>query len=145
MSQIEKKVLKWWFGEDPTNWSKSETKLAVLAVILQKSRKQNQAIAAISIRQIKAGLKKYYNKDLSQRQILNVIQSLEKIVVKEKDPRNHRRTLYRINPSKVEEMVITLIKLNNETGHKNNSFEGILCYPFSSTKKKKFLAISHKH
>lgn len=146
MDQLEKKFLKWWFGEDPTNWSKSDTKLAVLSVILQKSRKQNQAIAAISIRQIKAGLKKTYNKDLSPRQIRNVIQSLRKIVVKEKDPRNHRRTLYRINPSAIEEMVITLIKLNNETGHKNNSFEAILCcYPFSSTEKKKFLAISHKH
>jgi len=90
-------------------------------------------------------LKKNYNKDLSERHILNVIRSLGKIVVKEKDPRNQRRTLYRINPSAVEEMMITLIKLNNETGHKNNSFEGILCYPFSSTEKRKFLAISHKH
>ena len=145
MDQIEKKFLKWWFGEKPINWSKSETKLAVLVVILQKLRKQNQAIAAISIRQIKAGLKKYYSKDLSQRQILNVIRSLGKIVVKEKDPRNHRRTLYRINPSAVEEMVITLIKFNNETGHKNNSFEGMLCNSLLSAEKKKFLIISHKH
>jgi Glu-tRNA(Gln) amidotransferase subunit E-like FAD-binding protein len=145
MSQIEKKVLKWWFGEDPTNWSKSETKLAVLAVILRKSRKQNQAIAAISKPQIKAGLKKYYNKDLSERQILNVVRSLGKIIVKEKDPRNHRKNLYRINPSAIEEMMITLVKLNNETGDKNNIFDAILCYPLSSTEKKRFLAISHKH
>lgn len=145
MDQIEKKFLKWWFGENPINWSKSETKLAVLAVIFQKLRERNQAIAATSIQQIKKGLKKYYYKDLSERQILNVIRSLGKIVVKEKDPRNHRRTLYLINPSVVEEMVITLIKLNNETRHKNNSFEGILSYPLLSTEKNKFLAISHKH
>jgi len=145
MDQIEKKFLKWWFGEKPINWSKSETKLAVLVVILQKLRKQNQAIAAISIRQIKAGLKKYYSKDLSQRQILNVIRSLGKIVVKEKDPRNHRRTLYRINPNSVEEATITLVKLNNKKTHKDNYFEGTLSYPLLSTEKKKFLAIGHKH
>jgi len=133
------------FGEDPVNWSKSETKLAVLAVILQKSQKQNQAITAISLRQIKSGLKKYYDKDLSERQILNVIRSLGKVVVKEKDPRDHRRTLYRINPSAVKEMVITLIKLNNETENENNNIEGILSYPLLVSEKKKFLAIGHKH
>jgi len=145
MDQIQKKVLKWWFGENPINWSKSETKLAVLAVILRKSRKLNQTIVAISIQEIKRGLKKYYDKDLTERQILNVIQSLGKIVVKEKDPRNHRKTLYRINPCSVEEITFTLVKLNNEKAHKNNGLNGILYYPFSSTKKKKFLAISHKH
>lgn len=144
MDQIEKKLLKWWFGEDPTNWSKSETKLAVLAVIIKKSRKRNQTIAAASIRQIQSGLKKYYNKDLTERQILNVIRSLGRIVVKEKDPRNHRRTLYRINPNSIEEATITLVKLNNKKTHKNNYFEGTLCYPLLSTEKKKFLAICHK-
>jgi Glu-tRNA(Gln) amidotransferase subunit E-like FAD-binding protein len=145
MDQLEKKLLKWWFGEDPTNWSKSDTKLAVLSVILQKSRKQNQAITAISIRQIKAGLKKTYNKDLSPRQIRNVIQSLGKIVVKEKDLRNHRRTLYRINPTSVEEITFTLVKLNNEKAHENNGIDRILYYPLASIEKKKLLAISHKH
>jgi len=145
MDQIEKKVFKWLFGENPGNWNKSDTKLTVLAVILQKSRKQNQAITAISLRQIKAGLKKHYDKNLSERQILNVIKSLGKVVVKEKDPRDQRKTLYRINPNAIEEMVITLIKLNNETEHTNNNIEGILSYPFSSTQKKKFLAIGHKH
>lgn len=132
-------------GEEPVNWNKSETKLAVLAVILQKSRKQNQAIAAISIHQIKAGLKERYNKDLTERQIHNVIQSLGKIVVKEKDPRNHRRTLYRINPNSIEETVITLVNLNNTTEDKHTNLEGILCCPFSSTNKKKFLAIMHNN
>ena len=145
MDPIEKKVFRWLFGEDPVNWNKSETKLAILAVILQKSRKQNQAITAISLRQIKSGLEKQYNKDLSERQILNVIQKLGKIVAKEKDPRDQRKTLYRINPNAIEEKVITLIKLNNETENENNNIEGILSYPFSSTQKKKFLAIGHKH
>lgn len=127
------------------NWSKSDTKLAVLAVILQKSQKQNQAIAAASIRQIQSGLKKQYNKDLTERQILNVIRSLGKIVVKEKDPRNHRKTLYRINPNSIEEATITLVKLNKKKTHKNNHFEGTLSYPLLSTEKKKFLAIGHKN
>ncbi|MBN1785353.1 MAG: hypothetical protein JW815_06420, partial [Candidatus Bathyarchaeota archaeon] len=63
MDPIEKKVFTWLFGEDTVNWNKSESKLAVLAVILQKSRKQNQAITAISLQQIKAGLEKQYDKD----------------------------------------------------------------------------------
>lgn len=145
MDQIEKRFLKWLYGEDAINWSKSETKLAVLVIIVKKSRKLNQTIAAISIQGIKRGLKKYYDKDLTERQILNVIRSLGRIVVKEKDPRNHRRTLYRINPSAVEEITFTLVKLNNEEARKNNDLDGLLCYPFSSIEKKKFLAISHKH
>jgi len=145
MEQNEKNVPNQKPEEDPINRSKSETKIAVLAVIIEKSRKRNQAIAAASLRQIKAELKKYYNKDLTERQILNVIRGLGRIVVKEKDPRNHRRTLYRINPNSVEEAAITLVKLNNKKAHKNNDFEGILCYPLLSTEKKKFLAIGHKH
>ncbi len=145
MDPIEKKVFRWLFGEEPVNWNKSETKLAILAVILQKSRKQNQAISASSIYQIKSGLKKQYDKDLSERQILNVLKSLGKIIVKEKDPRDHRKTLYRINPNAIEEIVITLIKLNNENEQINNNIEGILSYPFLSTQKKKVLAIGHKH
>ena len=143
--QTEKNVLNQGSKENPLNWSKSETKLAVLSVIIKKSRKLNRTIAAASIRQIRSGLKKHYNKDLTERQILNVIRSLGRIVVKEKDPRNHRKTLYRINPNSVEEATITIVKLNNKKTHKNNYFEGTLCYPLLSTEKKKFLAIGHKH
>lgn len=145
MDPIEKKVFRWLFGEDTINQNKSATKLAVITVILQKSRKQNQAITAISLRQIKSELKKQYDKDLSERQILNVLRSLGKIVVKEKDPRDQRKTLYRINSNAMEEKVITLIKLNNKTGSSNKNIEGILTSPFSSTEKEKFLAIVHKH
>ena len=143
--QTEKNVLNQGSKENPLNWSKSETKLAVLSVIIKKSRKLNRTIAAASIRQIRSGLKKHYNKDLTERQILNVIRSLGRIVVKEKDPRNHRKTLYRINPNSIEEATITIVKLNNKKTHKNNYFEGTLCYPLLSTEKKKFLAIGHKH
>jgi len=115
------------------------------SVIIKKSRKLNQTIAAASIRQIQSGLKKYYNKDLTERQILNVIRSLGRIVTKERDPRNHRKTLYRINPNSIEEATITLVKLNHKKTHTNNYFEGTLCYPLLSTEKKKFLAIGHKH
>jgi hypothetical protein len=145
LDQIQKKILKWWFGENPTSWSKSETKFVVLMVILQKSRQQNRIVSATSIKEIKTGLKRYYDKDLTERQILNVIQSSGKIVMKEKDPRNHRRTIYKINPNLVEEVTFTLVNLNNEKAHKSNRIDGILFYPLSSIEKKKFLAISHKY
>jgi len=124
---------------------KSEIRLAVLVIISKKSRARNRTIAAISLREIKNGLRKYYNKDLTERHILNVIRDLEKIVVNEKDPRNHRRTLYRINPTFIEEITLTLIKLNNEKLHTNNLLKGLLCVPLLSIEKKKFLVIDHEH
>lgn len=145
LDQIQKKVLEWWFGGGLINWSKSETKLTVLVVILRKSRKRNQTISATSIQEIKSGLKKYYDKDLSKRQILNVVRSLGRIVVKEKNPHDHRKTLYRINPNLVEEITFTLVKLNNEKANENNGIDGILYTPIASIEKKKFLAVSHKH
>lgn len=119
---------------------KSEIIIAVLAVICKKSRQQKRTIAAASLREIKNGLKKQYDKDLSERQILNVIRDLGKLVIKEKDPRNHRRSLYRTNPNYVKEATLTLIKLNNRE-HKSNDFEGILYSPLVKTEKKKFLVI----
>ncbi len=127
----------------PITWNESETKLTVLTVILRKSRKQGQTIAATSIQEIKNDLKKYYDKDLSERQILNVTQSLKRIVIKEKDPRDHRKTLYRINPNAIKELSFTLVKLNNENKHNDDFVDGILYYPISSVEKKRFLAISH--
>lgn len=124
--------------------NKSETKIAVLAIIIKKSRRLNHTSAAASMQQIKDGLKKTYNKELTERQILNLIRGLGTIVRKEKDPRNHRRTLYRINPNLIEETTITLVKLSNNQMQKRSGFEGILCYPLLSTEKKKFLAICHK-
>lgn len=123
----------------------SESKLAVLMVIFKKTRQNKQVISAISIRELQGGLKKNYGKELSQRQILNIFRSLGKIIVKEKDPRDNRRTLYRINPYFIDEKIITLIKLDGESGTENNNVEGILTYPFSSTKKKKYLAVSHAY
>jgi hypothetical protein len=124
---------------------KSEIRLGVLAIISKKSKERNRTIAAISLREIKEGLSKYYNKDLTERHILNVIRDLEKIVVKEKDPRNHRRTLYRINPTFTEEVTLTFIKLNNEKLHTNNLLKGLLCVPLLSVEKKKFLVIDREH
>jgi len=123
--------------------SKSEITIAVLAVISKKSRDRNRTIAATSLREIKNGLKNHYNKDLTQRHILNVIHSLEKLVIKEKDPRNHRRSLYRTNPNFVEEVTLTLVKLNNNKEH-NNEFEGILYSPLVKTGKQRFLVFDHK-
>jgi hypothetical protein len=80
-----------------------EIKMAVLAVISKRSKGRDRTIAAASLREIKNDLKKNYLKDVTERQVLNVIRDLGKLVVKEKDPRDRRRTLYRINPSVVEE------------------------------------------
>lgn len=59
---------------------------------------------------------------MSERQILNIIKDLGKLVMKEKDPRNHRRTLYRVNPNSAKDTNYTLIDLNNEKA--NNSLDG---------------------
>jgi hypothetical protein len=133
-------VLKQETKENPLD-SKSEIIIAVLAIISKKSRERKRTIAATSLREIRNGLKKHYNKELSERQILNVIHNLGKLVIKEKDPRNHRRSLYRTNPHFVEEATLTLVKLNNDKEHKSSDFEGILYSPLVKTEKKKFLVI----
>jgi hypothetical protein len=124
---------------------KSEIKMAVLAVISKKSMRRNRTIAATSLGEIKNDLKKYYHKDLTERHILNVIRELGRIIIKEKHPRNTRRTLHRINPRFVEEAALTLVKLGNCRAHKNHEFEGILCSPLVSTQKQKFLVINSRH
>jgi hypothetical protein len=121
---------------------KSEIIIAVLAVISKKSRERKRTIAAASLQEIRNGLKKHYEKDLSERQILNVIHDLRKIVIKEKDPRNHRRSLYKTNPKYIEEVTLTLVTLNNDKEHSLSDFEGILYSPLVKTEKKKFLVIN---
>lgn len=143
MNPNEKDVPQQKTKEKPLD-SKSEIILAVLAVISKKSRERNRTIAAASLREIKNGLKKHYNKDLTERYILNMIRSLGKLVIKEKDPRNHRKSLYRINPNFVKEATLTLVELNNEKTQKNNELEGLLYSPILNMEKKKFLVINHK-
>jgi hypothetical protein len=144
MNSNEKDVLQQETKKDYFDSKKSEVIIAVLAVISKKSRERNRTIAVASLREIKNGLKKHYNKDLTERYILNMIGSLGKLVIKEKDPRNHRKSLYRINPNFGKEATLTLVKLNNEKTQKNNEFEGILYSPIVNTEKKKFLVINHK-
>jgi hypothetical protein len=103
-----------------------EIKMAVLAVISKRSKGRDRTIAAASLREIKNDLEKNYLKDVTERQVLNVIRDLGKIVVKEKDPRDRRRTLYRINPSMVEETILTLVKLDDQKAYGHDSYEGIL-------------------
>ncbi|MDG6222161.1 MAG: hypothetical protein IAX21_08715 [Candidatus Bathyarchaeota archaeon] len=121
-----------------------KTKLAIIAIIYRTSEKRDQIIAATSIQQIRDELKQRYNKDLSERWILDIIKSLGKIVIKQKDPRNRRKTLYRINPSMIENTLITLIKFNNTTRNNNPYFEGILS-SMTSEETSKFLAIGHQN
>ena len=118
-----------------------EIKMAVMAVISKRSRGRDRTIAAASLREIKNDLKKNYLKDVTERQVLNVIRDLGKIVIKEKDPRDRRRTLYRINPNLVEEAILTLIKLDDEKAYGHDGYEGILYDPPPSPERAKFLAI----
>jgi hypothetical protein len=118
-----------------------EIKMAVMAVISKRSKDRDRTIAAASLREIKNDLKKNYLKDVTKRQILNVIRDLGKIVIKEKDPRDRRRTLYRINPNLVEDAILTLIKLDDEKAYGHDGYEGILYDPPPSPEKAKFLAI----
>jgi hypothetical protein len=103
-----------------------EIKMAVLAVISKRSKGRGRTIAAASLREIKNDLKKNYLKDVTERQVLNVIRDLGKLVVREKDPRDRRRTLYRINPNVVEEAILTLVKLDDQKAYGHDSYEGIL-------------------
>lgn len=103
-----------------------EIKLAVLAVISKRPKGRDRTIAEASLREIKNDLEKNYLKDVTERQVLNVIRDLGKIVVKEKDPRDRRRPLYRINPSMVEEAILTLVKLDDEKAYGHDGYEGIL-------------------
>jgi hypothetical protein len=118
-----------------------EIKMAVLAVISKRSKGRDRAIAAASLREIKNDLKKNYLKDVTERQVLNVIRDLGNIIIKERDPRDRRRTLYRINPNLVEEAILTLIKLDDERAYGHDGYEGILYDPPPSPEKAKFLAI----
>jgi hypothetical protein len=118
-----------------------EIKMAVMAVISKRSKGRDRTIAAASLREIKNDLKKNYLKDVTERQVLNVIRDLGKIVIKERDPRDRRRTLYRINPNLVEEAILTLIKLDDEKAYGHDGYEGILYDPPPSPEKAKFLAI----
>lgn len=118
-----------------------EIKMAVMAVISKRSKGRGRTIAAASLREIRNDLKKNYLKDVTERQVLNVIRDLGKTVVKEKDPRDRRRTLYRINPNLVEEAILTLIKLDDEKAYGHDGYEGILYDPPPSPEKARFLAI----
>jgi hypothetical protein len=118
-----------------------EIKMAVMAIISKRSKGRDRTIAAASLREIKNDLKKNYLKDVTERQVLNVIRDLGKIVVKERDPRDRRRTLYRINPNLLEEAILTLIKLDDEKAYGHDGYEGILYDPPPSPEKAKFLAI----
>jgi hypothetical protein len=77
---------------------------------------------------------------VTERHILNVIRCLGNLVIKEKDPRNNRRSIYRTNPNFVEEVTLTLVKLTNEQAD-DSKFEGILYAPLIKTDKEKFLVI----
>ena len=120
-----------------------EIKMAVMAIISKRSKGRDRTIAAASLREIKNDLKKNYLKDVTERQVLNVIRDLGKIVVKERDPRDRRRTLYRINPNLVEEAILTLIKLDDDKAYGHDGYEGILYDPPPSPEKTKFLAIDY--
>ena len=118
---------------------KTESMIAVLAIISKKSRERNRTIAATSLKEIKKELNKCYNKDLTERHILNIIRKLGNFVVKERDPSNHRRSIYRINPKFVEEVTLTIVTLDN-VHTQNKNFEGILYAPLAKLEKK-FLVI----
>lgn len=115
--------------------------MAVMAVISKRSKGRDRAIAAASLREIRNDLKKNYLKDVTERQVLNVIKDLGRIVVKGEDPRDRRRTLYRINPNLMEEAILTLIKLDDGKAYGHDGYEGILYDPPPSPEKAKFLAI----
>jgi len=94
--------------------------------------------------EIRNHLDKYYNRKVTDRQILNIIKSLGRIITKEKHPSNHRKTLYRINPKFIEDITLTIIKLDVKN-KLINSYDGILFSPLMLDEKIKFLVIDNRN
>lgn len=105
-------------------------KRAVLSIISRRSREPDATLAAASLREIQNDLTKYYQKDLNENWILKTIQGLGELVIRETDPRDRRRTLYRINPEKADRSIMNLVKLNGDKAFAHGGgYEGVLLDP----------------
>lgn len=140
MKKLQKNI------QNQIDYSKSDSLLAILCIICKKSCDKRKTISATSLDEIKNELKRCYNKEFTERHILSELRLLGKLIIKEKDPRNHRRSLYKVNPIFVEEEYLTLVALNKNICKKgknqDNNFEGVLQTPLLADQKLKFLAFN---
>jgi hypothetical protein len=114
-------------------------KTAVLRIVSQRSKGGRGVIAAATLREIQNDLTKIYGVGLSGRQILNHIHAWGDLIIRESDPMNRRRTLYRINPERVDEHIFTTVKMDDVKAFAHgDGYEGILVDP---TPEETFLAI----
>ncbi|MFQ6077337.1 MAG: hypothetical protein ACE5Z5_14620 [Candidatus Bathyarchaeia archaeon] len=104
-------------------------KMAVLRVISQRSRGREGILAAATLREVQNDLKKIYGLELTGRQILHHIKGWGDLIQRERDPTDHRRTLYRIDPEQVDERIFRLVKLDDVRAFAHNGYEGILVDP----------------
>jgi hypothetical protein len=105
-------------------------KTAVLRIVSQRSKGRRGVIAAATLREIGNDLKKIYGVGLSGRQILNHIREWGDLIIRETDPVNRRRTLYRINPERVDEHIFTTVKMDDTKAFAHgDGYEGILVDP----------------
>ena len=109
---------------------RARAKTAVLRIISQRSKGRRGVIAAATLREIQNDLKKIYDIGLTERQILNHIREWEDLIIRETDPVNRRRTLYRINPERVDEHIFTTVKMDDVKAFAHGGgYEGILVDP----------------
>jgi|GEM_PF-4836192 len=104
-------------------------KIAVLHIVSQRSKGGRGVIAAATLREIENDLRKIHDVELTRRQILNHIHDWGDLIIRDTDPVNKRRTLYRMNRERVDEQIFTTIKLNDERVFAHDGYQGILMDP----------------
>lgn len=111
--------------------SNVDTETMVLAALSKLSPSGRLTLEATSDR-IKQVLKDWYGKDLTERQIENILRNLQNrgFVYKKKGAlRDGRVSLYGINPSKVTQEAFTVIEIDPERAYIHNGYEGLVYDP----------------
>lgn len=108
--------------------------ILVLAVISKLSGPRGRPTVEATTDGVQRVLKKIYKRDLSKRQIENILQYLQNggFIFKEKGVlRNGRKVLYRLNSSKITQEAFKLIKIDSERAyvHDGHGYEGVIYDP----------------
>ena len=101
--------------------------MLVLALISKLSGPRGRLTVESDISAIQQNLKKVYGRNLTKRQIENILSDLKKggfIFSQEGALRDGRKVLYGINRHKVRQEAFTLIKIDEEKAYVHNGYEG---------------------
>jgi len=106
--------------------------MLVLALISRLSGPKGQLNVECTTGRIRQDMKEIYERNLTRRQIENILMDLESrgfIFSKKGDLRDGRKVLHRINPAKVGLEIFTLIRIDKEKGYAHDGYEGIVFDP----------------